>query len=118
MATENQPEPTIDVTRRQQLPETPETMRAELERERLSSARLRSDFASAIRSSAGTVKEKAGTSAAWAAREARHAAHYVQDHYLGEWSVGLVRFVRRHPAPALIVAVVAGYAAGRALRRR
>jgi hypothetical protein len=104
MATESQPEPT--------------TMRAELERERQSSARLRNDFASAIRSSAGTVKEKAGTSVAWAAREARQAARYVQHHYVREWSAEVGRFVRRHPAPALIVAVVAGYAAVRALRRR
>ena len=118
MATENQPEPTLDVTRRQQPPETAETMRVELERERQSSARLRNDFASAIRASAGTVKEKAGASVAWAAREARQAAHYVQDHYLREWSVGLWRFARRHPASALIAAVVVGYAAGRALRRR
>lgn len=118
MASENQPEPAIDITRSQQPPETVETIRAGLEKERLSSARLLNDFASAIRSSAGTVRDKAGTSAAWAAREARHAAHYVQGHYLREWSVGLGRFVRRHPAPAVIAAVVAGYAAGRALRRR
>lgn len=117
MAAEDQPESTIDVTRRQP-PETPETMRAELEKQRQSSARLMDDFAHAIRSSAGTVREKAGTSAAWAAREARQAAHYVQDRYLREWSIGVGRFVRRHPAPALIVLLAAGYALGRALRRR
>lgn len=118
MATENQPESVAGGTRNQQLPETPEIMQAELERERQSSARLRHDFASAIRASAGTVKEKAGTSVAWCRREARHAAQYVQDHYLRDWSTEVGRFIRRYPAPSLIVAVVAGYAAGRALRRR
>ncbi len=117
MAAENQPEFIVDVTRRQPQ-EPPETMRAELEKQRQSSARLRDDFARAIRSSAGTAREKAGASAAWAAREARQAVHYVQDRYLREWSIGLGRFIRRHPAPAVIVLVAAGYALGRALRRR
>lgn len=119
MATEHQPDSSLEITRKQPpLPQTPETMRRELEAQRQSSARLLNELGSAIRSSAGTVKDKAGDGMAWAARRAGHAAQYVQDRYLRDNAADLGRLIRRHPGSSLVVAAVAGYVFGRVLRRR
>jgi hypothetical protein len=86
----------------------------ELEQQRQTSARLLDDLAMALSKSAGAASGHAVS----AARRTGHAAHYMQEHYVKEMAAGLGRFVRRHPAPSLIAAVLAGYAAGRALRNR
>ncbi len=46
------------------------------------------------------------------------AAHYVQTHSVQDVALEIERAVRRRPVPAIAIAVVAGFLAGRALRPR
>ena len=112
MGTENQPPlpaagyPPADIP--------PASMRTELEKQRQVTARLLGDLGSAITRSARQVRRGANS----AARRTGHAAQYVQEHYVRDWVAGLGRLVRKHPASSMAVVVLAGYAVGRALRRR
>ena len=111
MGTENQP--SIPASHPQpDIP--PASMRTELEKQRETSARLLSDLACAISRSAGHVRRGAGS----AARRTGHAAQYVQEHYMRDMATGLGRFIRRHPAPTLVAAILTGYVAARVLQRR
>ena len=115
MGTENQPFDTAS----QKAAEIPvSSMRSELEKQRQTSLRLLNDLASAIYRSASQVTNRAGGAVASAARRTGSAAQYVQDQYLREMVTGLGRFIRRHPAPSLAAAVIAGIVVGRALRNR
>ena len=92
----------------------PSSVREGLEQQRQTSARLLNELAAALSKSAGSVSERAAA----AARRTGQAAHYVQERYLKEAATGLGRFIRRHPASSLLVAVIAGFAVGQAIRRR
>ena len=74
----------------------------EVERSRESAARLLESLA-----------EKIGS-----ARAVRTAAHYVQTHSVQDVAFEVERAIRRRPAPAIAIAVLAGFLAGRALRSR
>ena len=115
MGSENEP---IHTTSQQPAEIPVSSMRSELEKQRQTSRRLLNDLASAIYRSASHVTNRAGGAVASAARRTGSAAHYVQDQYLREMVTGLGRFVRRHPAPSLAAAVIAGVVVGRALRNR
>jgi ElaB/YqjD/DUF883 family membrane-anchored ribosome-binding protein len=108
MPAENEP-PAPAVNPQQDIP--PAIMRTELERQRQDTKRMLNDLASAIAKSAGHVSRRAGTAAG-------HAAHYVQEHKVGEVVSGLGRFIRRHPASTVAGAMVAAFLIGRALRNR
>jgi hypothetical protein len=107
MGTENQPLHTAA----SEPPQLPSALTQELEQQRQNTARLLNALATAIYKSASHVSARA-------ARRTTHAAHYVQDHYMRGAASGVGRFIRRYPAPSLVAAVVAGFAIGRALRRR
>lgn len=100
----NDPEGSINITRRA---ETPANMQAELEEQRRRSARLLHDFALALYNSAGRVP-----------RTVSQAAHYLQGRYVKDFANGAVRIMQRNPGAAMAAAVVAGFLIGRALRRR
>lgn len=53
-----------------------------------------------------------------AAAEAGRATHYVHAHSVKEVAAGIDRAVRKRPASAIAIAVVAGFLVGRALRTR
>jgi ElaB/YqjD/DUF883 family membrane-anchored ribosome-binding protein len=74
----------------------------EVERSRESAARLLE-----------TLAQKIGS-----ARAVRTAAHYVQTHSAQDVAFEIERAIRRSPAPAIAIAIVAGFLTGRALRSR
>ena len=77
-------------------------LHAEMEKSRESAARLLDTFA-----------QKIG-----AHKAMREAAHYVQAHSVKDVATGLEKAVRSRPAPAIALAVLAGFLVGRALRSR
>jgi hypothetical protein len=81
----------------------------EVERSRESAARLLDSLAQKIGASRAVRNATSGV---------RRAAHYVQAHSVKDMALGIERAVRSRPAPALVVAVVAGFLAGRAFRSR
>ena len=79
----------------------------ELEKSRESAARLLDSLAQKLRFP-GAVRH--------AATGIERAAHYVQVHSVKDVATGIGRLVRRRPAPTLLLAVIAGFLVGRALR--
>ena len=77
-------------------------LRSEMEKSRESAARLLETFA-----------QKIG-----AHRAMRGAAQYVQAQSVKDVATGIEKAVRRSPASAMALAVVAGFLVGRALRPR
>ena len=91
----------------------PHDLQTELDQSRESAARLLEAFARKLGSVAGRVPLGRG-----AAVSVGRAARYVQHHSVRDMAAGIGRIVRRHPAPSIALAVVAGFLVGRALRSR
>lgn len=81
----------------------------EVERSRESAARL-----------LDTLAQKVGANRAVrsAASGVQRAAHYVQAYSVKDVATGIEKVVRRRPAAAIAIAIVAGFLVGRALRSR
>ena len=91
----------------------PHNLQSELEQARLSSARLLEAFAQKLGAASARMPFGRG-----AADTFERAARYVQGHSVRDMAAGMGRTVRRHPAPSIAVAVVAGFLVGRAIRSR
>jgi len=81
----------------------------EVEKSRESAARLLESLAERIGANRAVRSAATGV---------QRAAHYVQAHSVKDVATGIERVVRRRPAAAIVVAVVAGFLVGRALRSR
>jgi ElaB/YqjD/DUF883 family membrane-anchored ribosome-binding protein len=95
-----------------------ESIHNEIERQRQSSARLLDNFAAKLGAVASRGGRTAGGAVRYAADNVQRAAHYVQGDSLKETAREIERFIRRRPAPSLIVAAAAGFLLGRALGSR
>ncbi len=87
----------------------PEDLQSELDKSRESAARLMENLAKKIGASRAVRN---------AANGVQRAAHYVQEHGLKDVAGGIDRAVRRRPGASILIAVVAGFFVGRALRPR
>jgi ElaB/YqjD/DUF883 family membrane-anchored ribosome-binding protein len=87
----------------------PEDLQSELEKSRESAARLMENLAKRIGASRAVRN---------AANGVQRAAHYVQEHGWKDVAGGIDRAVRRSPGASILIAVVAGFFVGRALRPR
>jgi ElaB/YqjD/DUF883 family membrane-anchored ribosome-binding protein len=86
---------------------SPENLDVELERSRVSTARLLENLAEKLRT--GPVVREATT-------RITRAARYVQDSSVKDMTARLDRIVRERPVTSIVIAAVAGFLAVRALR--
>jgi ElaB/YqjD/DUF883 family membrane-anchored ribosome-binding protein len=88
--------------------ETPHNLEIELEKARVSTARLIENLASKLRG-APAVRD--------ATTRISRAARYVQDSSVKDMTAELNRIVRERPVASILVAAAAGFLAASALRR-
>lgn len=89
--------------------QTLESLEAELEKSREAAVRLLENLARKVGAVSAVRHAKGGI---------HRAAHYVQAHSAEDLAAEVQRLVRRRPAYAIGVAIVAGFLVGRALRPR
>ncbi len=92
----------------------PEKFSSEVERQREAAAKLLRRFSLTLRRI--PARDKAGRAVHSAKGKMQEAAHYVQEHYLKDAGAELDRLAKRRPAVSLLVAIAAGYVAGRVIR--